>query len=86
MLRVIFASFLDAFLASLLFLSLSQFTSLESSLFFFVALRALDRVHFERARARPRVYVVVHGRALVCFVFKFHFQFHFAFRSDGDGE
>ena len=39
-----------------------------------------------QTRARLRVYVVIHRRALVCFVFKFHFQFHFAFRSECDGE
>ena len=62
-LRVIFASSLDAFLASL-FLSLSQLTSLESSLFF-VALSASDRVHF-RARPFARQWSFVGGRS--CFV------------------
>ena len=71
MLRVIFASSLDAFLASFLFLSLSQFTSSESSLFFSAFLRASDRVHFERPPAR----LCSCSWACACFVSKFHFVF-----------
>ena len=51
----------------LFFLSLSQFTSLESSLFFFVALRALDRVHFERAPARASMWSFTGVRLFVSF-------------------
>ena len=79
MLRVIFASSLDAFLASLSFsLSLSQSTSLESSLFFVCSLKSFGSspfrapAHASNGRSRAGVCVASNSS--------------FAFRSKCDGQ